>query len=56
MYVLNYVYVRIYANKFYCNLTQVRDNEYDIQLNSDINSDHHHQWFCFKVRIYVCMS
>ena len=31
---------------------QVRPYEYDLILNSDINSDHHHQWFYFKVRIY----
>ena len=29
---------------------QVRSCEYDLILNSDINSDHHHQWFYFKVR------
>ena len=29
--------------------TQVRRYEYDLLLNSDINTDHHHQWFYFKV-------
>ena len=28
---------------------QVRPCEYDLILNSDINSGHHHQWFFFKV-------
>uniref|UniRef100_A0A3Q3X522 Cytosolic carboxypeptidase 1 n=1 Tax=Mola mola TaxID=94237 RepID=A0A3Q3X522_MOLML len=28
---------------------QVRKNEYDLVLNSDINSNHHHQWFYFEV-------
>ncbi len=35
-----------------CNLRkaiQVRNFEYDLLLNSDINTDHHHQWFLFEV-------
>ncbi|XP_054630378.1 cytosolic carboxypeptidase 1 [Dunckerocampus dactyliophorus] len=28
---------------------QVRKYEYDLVLNSDINSNHHHQWFYFEV-------
>ncbi|XP_038077720.1 cytosolic carboxypeptidase 1-like [Patiria miniata] len=28
---------------------QVRQYEYDLLLNSDINSNHHHQWFYFEV-------
>ncbi|XP_030628006.1 cytosolic carboxypeptidase 1 [Chanos chanos] len=28
---------------------QVRKNEYDLILNSDINSNHYHQWFYFEV-------
>ncbi|XP_072372801.1 cytosolic carboxypeptidase 1 isoform X3 [Scyliorhinus torazame] len=28
---------------------QVRKFEYDLILNSDINSNHHHQWFYFEV-------
>uniref|UniRef100_A0A674N0P8 Cytosolic carboxypeptidase 1 n=1 Tax=Takifugu rubripes TaxID=31033 RepID=A0A674N0P8_TAKRU len=28
---------------------QVRKLEYDLILNSDINSNHHHQWFYFEV-------
>ena len=28
---------------------QVRDNEYDLILNPDININHHHQWFYFEV-------
>uniref|UniRef100_H3DED1 Cytosolic carboxypeptidase 1 n=1 Tax=Tetraodon nigroviridis TaxID=99883 RepID=H3DED1_TETNG len=28
---------------------QVRKFEYDLVLNSDINSNHHHQWFYFEV-------
>ncbi|XP_071794248.1 cytosolic carboxypeptidase 1-like [Asterias amurensis] len=28
---------------------QVRQDEYDLILNSDINSNHHHQWFYFEV-------
>ncbi|XP_068166619.1 cytosolic carboxypeptidase 1 isoform X2 [Antennarius striatus] len=28
---------------------QVRKYEYDLLLNSDINSNHHHQWFYFEV-------
>lgn len=28
---------------------QVRRNEYDLVLNSDINSNHYHQWFYFEV-------
>ncbi|PIK61388.1 putative cytosolic carboxypeptidase 1 [Apostichopus japonicus] len=28
---------------------QVRKHEYDLILNSDINSNHHHQWFYFSV-------
>lgn len=28
---------------------QVRQYEYDLLLSSDINSDHHHQWFYFQV-------
>lgn len=35
-----------------CNLRkaiQVRNLEYDLLLNSDINTNHHHQWFLFEV-------
>uniref|UniRef100_A0A8D1M880 Cytosolic carboxypeptidase 1 n=1 Tax=Sus scrofa TaxID=9823 RepID=A0A8D1M880_PIG len=28
---------------------QIRKNEYDLILNSDINSNHYHQWFYFEV-------
>ncbi|XP_061672699.1 cytosolic carboxypeptidase 1 isoform X3 [Syngnathoides biaculeatus] len=28
---------------------QIRKYEYDLILNSDINSNHHHQWFYFEV-------
>ncbi|XP_041436090.1 cytosolic carboxypeptidase 1-like isoform X2 [Xenopus laevis] len=28
---------------------QIRKNEYDLTLNSDINSNHYHQWFYFEV-------
>ncbi|XP_065185389.1 uncharacterized protein LOC135815954 isoform X2 [Sycon ciliatum] len=28
---------------------QVRDTEYDLVLNADVNTDHHHQWFYFSV-------
>ncbi|XP_075455093.1 cytosolic carboxypeptidase 1 isoform X1 [Ascaphus truei] len=28
---------------------QMRKNEYDLILNSDINSNHYHQWFYFEV-------
>ncbi|KAK0058339.1 cytosolic carboxypeptidase 1-like isoform X1 [Biomphalaria pfeifferi] len=28
---------------------QVREHEYDLILNPDINSNHHHQWFYFEV-------
>ncbi|XP_058280217.1 cytosolic carboxypeptidase 1 isoform X3 [Hirundo rustica] len=28
---------------------QIRKNEYDLILNSDVNSNHHHQWFYFEV-------
>nr|XP_057928088.1 cytosolic carboxypeptidase 1 isoform X2 [Doryrhamphus excisus] len=28
---------------------QIRKYEYDLVLNSDINSNHHHQWFYFEV-------
>lgn len=28
---------------------QVRKHEYDLILNSDINSNHHHQWFYFGI-------
>uniref|UniRef100_A0A3Q3EC68 Cytosolic carboxypeptidase 1 n=1 Tax=Labrus bergylta TaxID=56723 RepID=A0A3Q3EC68_9LABR len=30
-------------------VVQVRKNEYDLVLNSDINSNHYHQWFYFEV-------
>ena len=30
-------------------LLQVRQYEYDLLLNADINTSHHHQWFFFKV-------
>lgn len=35
-----------------CNLRKairIRDHEYDLILNPDINTDHHHQWFMFEV-------
>lgn len=35
--------------KTYCINLQVRQYEYDLLLNADINSNHHHQWFYFKV-------
>ncbi|XP_030049532.1 cytosolic carboxypeptidase 1 isoform X2 [Microcaecilia unicolor] len=28
---------------------QIRKNEYDLILNSDVNSSHYHQWFYFEV-------
>lgn len=28
---------------------QVREFEYDLILNPDINTNHHHQWFYFEV-------
>ena len=28
---------------------QVSDKEYDLILNADVNSSHHHQWFYFEV-------
>ena len=28
--------------------------EYDLILNPDINSDHHHQWFYFEVCTFGC--
>lgn len=28
---------------------QVRENEYDLILNPDVNTNHHHQWFYFEV-------
>ncbi|XP_028911597.1 cytosolic carboxypeptidase 1 isoform X2 [Ornithorhynchus anatinus] len=28
---------------------QIRKNEYDLILNSDVNSNHYHQWFYFEV-------
>lgn len=28
---------------------QIRDCEYDLVLNPDVNSNHHHQWFYFQV-------
>ena len=28
---------------------QVRKHEYDLILRSDINSNHHHQWFYFEI-------
>ena len=34
---------------FYPTHVQVQGNEYDLLLSSDINSDHYHHWFCFKV-------
>ena len=40
--------IRTYMD-FYLTNTQVQGNEYDLLLNSDINSDHYHRWFCFKV-------
>ena len=30
---------------------QVRQLEYDLILNADVNSDHHHQWFYFSVSL-----
>ena len=30
-------------------LLQVRELEYDLILNPDINTNHHHQWFYFQV-------
>jgi hypothetical protein len=30
-------------------LLKVRQYEYDLLLNPDINTSHHHQWFYFKV-------
>jgi len=30
-------------------LRQVREYEYDLILNSDVNTNHHHQWFYFEV-------
>ncbi len=39
-----------------CNLRkaiQVRRDEYDLILNADINTDHHHQWFLFEVDIAI---
>ncbi|XP_072927238.1 cytosolic carboxypeptidase 1 isoform X4 [Hemitrygon akajei] len=30
-------------------VVQIRKFEYDLILNSDINSNHHHQWFYFEV-------
>lgn len=29
---------------------KIRENEYDLFLNSDVNTDSHHQWFYFEVR------
>uniref|UniRef100_A0A8C3JZ52 ATP/GTP binding protein like 1 n=1 Tax=Calidris pygmaea TaxID=425635 RepID=A0A8C3JZ52_9CHAR len=29
---------------------QVREFEYDLIMNADVNSNHHHQWFYFEVR------
>uniref|UniRef100_A0A0L8I959 tubulin-glutamate carboxypeptidase n=1 Tax=Octopus bimaculoides TaxID=37653 RepID=A0A0L8I959_OCTBM len=31
------------------NIFQVREYEYDLLLNSDINANNHHQWFYFEV-------
>ena len=28
---------------------QVRQYEYDLILNPDVNTNHHHQWFYFEV-------
>ena len=28
---------------------QVREYEYELILNPDVNSNHHHQWFYFEV-------
>ena len=28
---------------------QVREYEYDLILNPDVNTNHHHQWFYFEV-------
>ena len=30
-------------------MLQVSDKEYDLILNADVNSSHHHQWFYFEV-------
>ena len=32
-----------------CTHLQVRPREYDLILNPDVNTNHHHQWFYFQV-------
>ena len=39
----------------YSVLFQVRDYEYDLVLNPDINCKHHHQWFYFEVGVFGCL-
>lgn len=33
----------------------MRDYEYDLVLNPDINCKHHHQWFYFEVGVFGCL-
>jgi len=35
---------------------QVREFEYDLILNPDVNINHHHQWFYFEVSNMVAGS